>query len=140
MDGGIITAGDLLFISNGEDYVLPHIVPANGKIVLRGIGEIQVLGQTPDQLAPSIKERLSKYYKPGSVRIYVVDPKLYKYYVDGQVNHSGAYCLDAPTTVLEALEISSGFRKGANLSKIHILRGSQVFKFNYKSARKATHP
>src|SRR6266478_10124955 len=76
MDGRIITAGDLLFISNGEDYVLPHIVPANGKIVLRGIGEIQVLGQTPDQLASLIEERLSKYYKPGSVRIYVVDPKL----------------------------------------------------------------
>jgi protein involved in polysaccharide export with SLBB domain len=87
-----------------------------------------------------INERLSKYYKPGSVRIYVVDPKLSRYYVDGEVNHPGAYCLDAPTTVLEALDISSGFRKRANLSKIRILRGSQLFRFNYKDFRKGKHP
>ena len=56
------------------------------------------------------------------------------------MNNSGAYCLDEPTTVLEALDISGGFRKRANLNRIRILRGSQLLSFNYKAVRKGKHP
>ena len=134
----LIAPGDFVAIFEPGECTFPIVVPANGKIVLPLIGEIQVLGQTLDQSSQLIKERVSKYVRNPLVRIFVVDPRTY--YVDGDVNHPGAYCLDAPTTVLEALDISGGFRKRANLSKIHILRGSQVFKFNNKAVRKGKHP
>ncbi len=111
------------------------IVSADGKI-LTPLGEIQVLGKTTNQLAQLIEQRLSKYHRNPSVRVHVTDPN--KYYVDGEVNHQGSYCLDTPTTVLEALDISGGLRKQANPKKIRILRGTEVLRFNYKQyVRKA---
>ncbi len=134
----LVAPGDFVAIFEPGECTFPIVVPANGKIVLPLIGEIQVLAQTLDQSAQLIKERVSKYVRNPLVRIFIVDPRAY--YVDGEVIHPGAYCLDASTTVLEALEISGGFRNRANLSKIHILRGSQAFKFNYKAVRKGKHP
>ena len=133
----LVAPGDFVAIFEPGECTFPIVVPANGKIVLPLIGEIQVLGQTLDQSAQLIKERVSKYVRNPLVRIFVVYPRTY--YVDGAVNHRGAYCLDAPTTVLEALDISGGFRKRANLSKIRILRGGQVLKFNYKGFHKGKH-
>ena len=134
----LIAPGDRVAIFEPGECTWPIVVPANGKIVLPLVGEIQVLGQTLDQSAQLIKERVSKYVRNPTVRIFVVDSRAY--YVDGEVNHSGAYCLETPTTVLEALDISGSFRKGANLSKIRILRGGQVLKFNYKGFHKGKHP
>jgi protein involved in polysaccharide export with SLBB domain len=107
---------------------------------LRSLSEIQALGQTSDQLAQLINERLSKYLRNPSVRIHVEDGNSQNYYVDGEVNHPGSYCLEAPTTIFEALDISGGFRKRANPNKIRILRESQVLRFNYKEVRKGKHP
>ena len=136
----VIAAADSLIIcEKGGECLGSVVVPANGKIVLPLVGEIQVLGQTSDQLAQMIRERHAKYLRnPPVMRISVLDRRAY--YVDGEVNQPGAYCLDAPTTVLEALDISGGFRKRANLSKIRILRGGQLFKFNYKGFYKGKHP
>ena len=134
----LIAPGDTLTISGLGTCTWPQIVPANGKIVIPLVGEIQVLDLTSTQLAQLLKEPLSKYLNNPLVRISVEDGQ--KYYVDGEVNHPGSFCLDTPTTVLEALEISGGLRKQANSSNIRIIRGSQVLRFNYKEALKGKHP
>jgi protein involved in polysaccharide export with SLBB domain len=89
-------------------------------------------------LAQIIEQRLSKYHRNPSVRVHISDPN--KYFVDGEVNHPGSFCLDTPTTVLEALDISGGLRKQANPKRIRIVRGTAVLRFNYKDVRNGKHP
>jgi polysaccharide export outer membrane protein len=135
-----IAPGDTLIFSGVDGCFAQAIVHADGTIVLPLAGEIQVAGLTSSQASEMIDEHLSKYIRNPHVRVLIRNANSHIYYVDGEVYHPGAYCLETPTTVFEALNISGGFRKRANLNKIRILRGSQVFKFNYKEVRKGTHP
>jgi polysaccharide export outer membrane protein len=108
----LIAPGDILIFYGLDVCAGPRTTPANGKIVILLVGEIQVAGRTSDQVAHAIKEPLSKFLNNPLVRIKVEGGR--KYDVDGEVNHQGAYCLEMPTTVLEALNISGGLNKHAN--------------------------
>lgn len=66
------------------------------------------------------------------VSVAVVQVNSKKYFVIGEVQRPGPYPLTVPTTVLEALVNSGGFRDFANPKKVVILRGAQRLKFNYK--------
>ncbi len=59
-----------------------------------------------------------------------------RYFIDGQVGRPGLYRLITPTTVLEALSESGGFREFANPKKVRILRGTKTYRFNYREVIK----
>jgi len=129
----LIGPEDLLFIRTWRepDWTFPAPVRPDGKITVPLVGEVQAGGLTPLALVKSLTELIGKYVNNPDVNVFVQDVRSKKYYIDGEVNHSGSFPLVTPTRVLEALSICGGFREFANKKKIIILRGSQSLKFNY---------
>jgi len=93
---------------------------------------LQAGGLTPLQLQKTVTEALTKLLNNPDVTVTVTDVRSKKYFIDGEVRRSGSFPLITPTTVLEALSNAGGFQEFANTSKIRILRGKTVLKFNYK--------
>jgi polysaccharide export outer membrane protein len=114
----------------------PAMVRPDGKITLQLLGELQAAGLTPDGLTQQIFEGLSKLKKTidkSEVTVTVQTVNSRKYYIQGEVYRAGQFPLLVPTTVLEALGNSGGFREFANSKKVVIIRkGGQRFHFNYK--------
>jgi polysaccharide export outer membrane protein len=112
------------------------MVRPDGKITLQLLGEIQAAGLTPEGLTQQVFEGLSKLKKSidkSEVTVTIQTVNSRKYYVQGEVYRAGQFPLLVPTTVLEALGNSGGFREFANQKKVVILRkGGQRFHFNYK--------
>jgi polysaccharide biosynthesis/export protein len=130
----LIGPEDALFIRvwREPDFTGPAVVRPDGKITMPLIGELQAGGLTPLQLTKNLTESLTKLINTPDVTVVVTDVRSKKYYIDGEVNHPGSFPLITPTTILEALSNSGGFKEFANPKKIRILRGSKVLNFNYK--------
>ena len=133
------------FVIGPEDILLVRIwnspqvsgqvtVRPDGKITLQLLGEIQAAGLTPEALTQVIYDNLSKFetHDKSEVTVTVLQVNSRKYFIQGEVSHSGAFPLLLPTTVLEALVNAGGFREFANTKKIIIMSGGQQYHFNYK--------
>jgi len=134
----LIGPEDILFIRvwREPDFTLPAAVRPDGKITMPLVGDVQAGDQTPMQLTKSITEMLGKYLNNPDVNVIVTEVRSKKYYIDGEVLKPGTYLLVTPTTVLEALSNSGGFRDFANSKKIRILRKGNILHFNYKDVSK----
>lgn len=134
----LIGPEDILFIRvwREPDFTLPAAVRPDGKITMPLVGDVQAGDQTPMQLTKSITEMLGKYLNNPDVNVIVTEVRSKKYFIDGEVLKPGTYLLVTPTTVLEALSNSGGFRDFANSKKIRILRKGNILHFNYKDVSK----
>ncbi len=134
----IIGAEDLLFIQvwREPDFTRQVIVRPDGKISLPLIGEVQAGGLTPEQFGTQLHDALTKLINNPDVSVSVLEVNSKRYFIDGQVGRPGLYRLVTPTTVLEALSESGGFREFANPKKVRILRGTKTFRFNYREVIK----
>lgn len=130
----LIGPEDVLYVKvwREPDYSLAVVIRPDGRMTMPLIGEVQAGGLTPIQLTKNLTELLAKLINSPDVTVFVTEVRSKKYYIDGEVNRPGSFPLITPTTVLEALSNAGGFKEFANPKKIRILRGSKVFKFNYK--------
>ena len=137
----LIGAEDLLYIQvwREVDFTRPAAVRPDGKITMPLIGDVQAQGLTPQQLTQTLVEKLGTVLTHPEVTVTVTEVRSKKYYIDGEVNHPGFFPLVTPTRVLEALSNAGGFRDFANTKRIKILRGDQVFNFNYNDVSKGKH-
>jgi polysaccharide biosynthesis/export protein len=117
----------------------PVSVRPDGKITLALGGDVQAGGLTPDALGKKVAEILSNYINTPQVSVSVQQVNSKRYYISGEVNRSGMFPMATPTTVLEALVNSGGFRDFAKTNKIVILRGTKRLNFNYKDVIKGKH-
>ena len=115
-----------------------YSVRPDGFISMPLIGEVHAAGKTPEQLGIEVQDLLAKggYLRNPNVTVQVVAVNSRKYYINGEVNRTGAFPLVVPTTVLEALSQAGGFHDFANKKNIKILRihpggKPENFKFNY---------
>jgi polysaccharide export outer membrane protein len=115
-----------------NDLTGDKVVRPDGKISFPLIGELQASGLTPEQLGKDITAALTKLINGPEVTVSLVSVNSKRYYIDGEVNKTGEFKLVTPTTILEALSIAGGFREFAKTTKIRILRGTTMLKFNYK--------
>jgi polysaccharide biosynthesis/export protein len=139
----VIGAADNLDISVWKDPDLStRGVPVrpDGKIALPLLGDIAAQGLTPSQLATNITEKLRKYMSDPRVNVSVSAVNSRRYYVLGEVIHTGAFPLVNNMTVLQALSTAGGLSQYARLKKIYVLRnenGQQIkLPFNYKDVVK----
>jgi polysaccharide export outer membrane protein len=132
---------DILFIKvwREPDFTIPVAVRPDGKITMPLIGEIQAAEQTPLQLTQNLAGLLTKYINNPDVTVFVTEVRSKKYYIDGEVNRPGLFPLVTPTTVLEALSRSGGFKDFANEKKIRILRAGKIHFFNFKEVTNGKH-
>lgn len=97
---------DTLEISSaqaGEIDGEEQAVRQDGKISLRLLGEIEVAGLTPLEIARKLESLMRKYYEDPkvSVRVTLRDSK--RFYVFGQVTRPGAYHYSGRDSLLYAL-------------------------------------
>jgi polysaccharide export outer membrane protein len=132
---------DLLFVRvwREPDFTLPVAVRPDGKITMPLIGEVPAAGQSPLQLTATLKQLLTQYLNNPDVSVFVTEVRSQKFYIDGEVNRPGSFALVTPTSVLEALSHSGGFREFANTKKIRVLRAGQIRRFNYKDVTNGRH-
>lgn len=142
-----IGPNDVLTISVWQEKDLSATLPVrpDGKISLPLIGQVQASGYTPLEFQQVLTEKLKTYIDHPRVTV-VVDKVLSRTYnVLGKVIKPGAYPLDQPTTVLDALALAGGPAEFANTKKIYVLRykkdGSRwIYPFNYKQVIKGHLP
>ncbi|MGA9133241.1 MAG: polysaccharide biosynthesis/export family protein [Candidatus Sulfotelmatobacter sp.] len=141
----VIGADDTLHISVWKEPDLTVTLPVrpDGKISLPLLNDVAAAGLTPMQLKDSITEKLKKYIADPRVTVVVTAMNSQRFFVTGEVVHSGPMPLLPDMTVLQALS-AAGFNQFANVKGIYLLRtenGRQVkLPFNYKEVVKGSHP
>jgi polysaccharide export outer membrane protein len=141
----VIGPDDTLHISVWKEPDLTATLPVrpDGKISLPLLNDVPAAGLTPMQLKDSITEKLKKYIADPHVTVVVTAMNSRRFFVTGEVVHSGPMPLLPNMTVLQALS-SAGFSQFANVKGIYLLRtenGRQVkLPFNYKEVVKGNHP
>lgn len=135
----VIGPGDLLSINvlNEQDVSGKVPVRPDGMITVPLIGDVQAGGLTPDKLQSVIAKKLTDYVRAPAVTVVVEEMNSRHFNVLGKVQHPGAFVLNKPTRVLDALAMAGGFNEFAKTAKIYILRtqasGTTVrLPFNYK--------
>lgn len=111
-------------------------VRPDGKISIPLVGEMVAGGLTPDEFSKKFSTSIADYVKNPEVFVVVLEVRSKKFYIDGEVGKPGEVPLIGPTRVFEALSKAGGFREFANRKKIKVVRGSQVFKFNWDEVAK----
>ena len=141
----VIGADDTLHISVWKEPDLTATLPVrpDGKISLPLLNDVPAAGLTPMQLKDSITEKLKKYIADPRVTVVVTAMNSRRFFVTGEVVHSGPMPLLPDMTMLQALS-AAGFTQFANVKGIYLLRienGRQVkLPFNYKEVVKGNHP
>jgi polysaccharide export outer membrane protein len=141
----VIGADDNLHISVWKEPDLTNTLPVrpDGKISMPLLNDVQAAGLTPMQLATSLTEKLKKYLADPRVTVVVTQMNSQRFYVLGEVLHSGAIPLLPNMTVLQALA-TAGFTQFANTKGIYVLRTEngkqQKMAFNYKQVMKGDAP
>jgi len=137
-DAYVIGSQDVLLIRVFGDTNITgyYTVSPDGKITVPLIGDIQTDGLTRKQLTTQLTQALSEKLVDPNVTIQLAQVNSKKYYISGEVNHSGPYPLTAPITVFDALNSAGGFRDFAKKSKIVIARGEKRIKFDYQEVLK----
>jgi polysaccharide biosynthesis/export protein len=141
--GYIIGAGDVLSINVWRETEISQklVVRPDGMITIPLVGDVQAIGQTPEQLADVVSKRLESVLTSPQVSVIVAEIHSKFYIVVGQVAKPGQYPLTRPTTVLEAVSNAGGFRDFAKTSKMYVLHldnGKRVrVPFNYNEVVKA---
>lgn len=74
--------------------------------------QVVAAGLTVDQLREALNKELAKYYRAPHVMVSPVSYRSKKYYVLGRVVTKGAYVLDRPVTILEAVTRARGLETG----------------------------
>jgi polysaccharide biosynthesis/export protein len=115
-------------------------VRPDGKIQLPLLGDVAAQGLTPSQLAANITDRLRKYMSDPRVNVNVSAVNSRRYYILGEVNHTGVFPLLTDMTVLQALSTAGGLTPYAKTKKIYVLRNvngtQETHPFNYKEVVK----
>ena len=137
----VIGPEDLLQVSVWKNESLSRQLPVrpDGKISLPLLHDVQAAGLTPMQLRDKIAAALAEFMPNPEVSVTVLEVRSYRVSVLGEVQKPGVLQLKAPTTVLEAIALSGGFRDFASPSKIVIFRKddrgeTQRLRFNYNRA------
>lgn len=115
-------------------------VRVDGKISVPLAGEVMAAGRTPVQLGEDITKALSGFVNNPLVMVAVYEVYSRKYSITGEVERPGSFPLITPTTVLEALIKTGGFKDYAKKKKITVLRKGVVLKFNYEDVVKGKNP
>lgn len=98
-------------------------VDGSGNAQLPLVGEVSVAGRTASEAADAVEEALRAYLRDPRVDVAVVEANANRFFVSGAVKEPGAFSLDRPTSLLEAIGLAGGFDTGANRGQIAWVRG-----------------
>lgn len=96
-------------------------VGADGRVSLRHIGDVYVVGMTMTQLADYLKKLYNTVFDKPNVITSLVQSNSRQYAVMGQVIRPGLFHLDYPITLVKAVAQAGGFTQWAK-SEITVIR------------------
>ena len=100
----------------------------DGRVSFLEAQDILVTGLTIDELRARMDEELGKYHRAPHTLITPIAFRSKKYYMLGKVMVKGAFVLDRPLTVLEAIARAKGFENGlVNRSVVDLADFSHSF-------------
>jgi len=127
----------------GQDFIRGRgtgaEVGTDGRISLRHIGDVYVVGMTLPQLAEYLKKLYNTVFQEPNVITSVVQSNSRQYTVMGQVKVPGLFHLDYPITIVKAIARAGGLNEWAK-SDITVIRQDNELipeKGQEKSAKKA---
>jgi polysaccharide biosynthesis/export protein len=88
-------------------------VMLDGRISLRNIGDVEVVGLTLTQLADYLKKLYSSVYSDPIVTTTLVQSNSLRYTIMGQVGAPGVFFLDYPITISQTVARAGGFNEWA---------------------------
>ena len=134
-----IGVGDILDIVTWKepDFSKEEVlVRLDGKISFPLLDEVQAAGLSPLQLKRNIEVRLKEFVASPSVTVSVRNAASQRFYILGEVAHTGEYPMVKNLTVLQAFALAGGFTEWASKKEIILLRkeGDKeiVLRINYK--------
>ena len=98
-------------------------VRMDGRISLKHIGDIKVVGMSLTQLADYLKKLYVSVFDDPIVTVTLLQSNSRRYTVMGQVANSGIFYLDFPVTIVQAIARSGGFTQWANQDVTVIRQG-----------------
>jgi protein involved in polysaccharide export with SLBB domain len=116
-------------------------VQPDGTISYLQAQNVKAAGLSIDELRAAIEAKLGEFYKRPRVMVSPVELRSKKYYIMGKVVDNGAFNMDRPTTILEAVARSRGIETGlfeqntvelADLERSFLIRNGQRMKVDFQ--------
>jgi polysaccharide export outer membrane protein len=134
----IIGPGDVLDIMvwKEDDLNREVMVRLDGKITFPLLDDIVAAGRTPLQLKEIIQKKLAGFIESPFVTVSLKGSGSQKFYILGEVVHTGEYPLVKKLTVLQAFALAGGFTEWASKKEILLIREEngkkKTIRINYK--------
>ena len=135
----IIGVGDVLEIVTWKepDFSREEIrVRTDGKITFPLLDDVQAAGFPPTTLKKTIEQRLKQYVSSPNVTVTIREAASQRFYILGEVAHTGEYPITKNLTVLQAFALAGGFTEWASKKEIILFRRDKgqekVIRINYK--------
>jgi polysaccharide export outer membrane protein len=133
----IIAAGDVVSIRvfNQENMSTRARVRTDGKLAVPFLGDVEVRGKPPAQLAKELEGRFKDYVNSPTVTVTIEEFQPTSISVVGEVLHAGVFTIDPSAGVLQALAIAGGINEYASRDAIYVIRRSPMrrIRFTYES-------
>ncbi|MBI5442459.1 MAG: polysaccharide export protein [Deltaproteobacteria bacterium] len=97
-------------------------VGASGLAFYPLIGEVKLLGITPNQLRADLAQGLSRFVNDPQVSVEVVAFRSRRIQVLGEVRQPGVFMMEDSLTVLDAIAMAGGFTLDARTSNVVLAR------------------
>jgi polysaccharide biosynthesis/export protein len=97
-------------------------VQPDGYVTMRGVGDVEVVGKTVEQVTETIRSSYEKLLNHPQVSVVLKDFQKPYFVADGQVGHPGKFELRDDTTVSQAIAMAGGFLPSAKHSQVVLYR------------------
>lgn len=97
-------------------------VRADGKITAPYVGDVDVAGKPPTQVAGELTAAMRAYVQNPVVAVTVDEPRPFTVSVLGEVARPGNYTLESGANVLHALASAGGLTQFAHEDGVYVLR------------------
>jgi polysaccharide biosynthesis/export protein len=129
-DHYLINVGDTLGVRVFEQDAMSSKVKvrADGKVALPVLGEADVRGKRPADVARELEVRLKEFVVSPKVTVNVDEFAPLNVAVLGEVTHPGTYPIDPTGGVMQALAGAGGLTEYASKDRIFVLRKAPTLK------------
>ena len=118
--------GDVIEVKFFNESQFNETVPVrpDGRISLQRVGDIEVIGITPNELDSIVTGTYKKILINPDVTVIVKEFGGQQFYVMGEVEKPGAYSMERGMTLLRAIATAGGPKFGASLKSVIYIRNT----------------
>ncbi|MFN4032488.1 MAG: SLBB domain-containing protein [Fimbriimonadales bacterium] len=128
LDDYTLDTGDVLTVTvlRHEQFSGEFTVPPSGRVVFPGVGELTVRGLTLNQLAETLRARLSKRMREPEVFVSLKRARPLLVFMEGKFKSPGAYPIQPGWRLFEAIAAAGGLSVLPERAIAHLIRDNQA--------------